>query len=223
MLLTEQEERGGGRHVRRITNDLTSRYGHIDGTTWSGAAHCLTNEGATWSQQWQHFFFSNNFDFFFFQSEFFSHSTTHRETIFFHPKAFVVIFSFLVPYFECLSDEDFPPKDLELQVNARFLLYVRFFPFYCIYFPTPPPLFLYIFRLFSHFIHNFFLTPISFSSAIFFFISFEWYEMKMSILSLTLSFKEKNILPTPISCSFAIWKMKGKNVVGGGTDEPRYF
>lgn len=50
--------------------------------------------------------------------------------------------------------------------------------------------------------------------------------MKMSILSLTLSFKEKRkkkCLPPPISCSFAIWKMKGKNVVGGGTDEPRYF
>lgn len=38
--------------------------------------------------------------------------------------------------------------------------------------------------------------------------------MKMSILSLTLSFKEKKI-SFPISCSFAIWKMKGKNVVGG--------
>lgn len=170
MLLTEQEESGGGRHVCRITNDMTSRYGHIDGTTWSGAAHCLTNEGATWSQQWQ-YFFSAIISIFFCQSEFFSHSTTHRETIFFHPKAFVVIFSFLVPYFECLSDEDFPPKDLELQVNARFLLYVRFFPFYCIY--SPPPLFLYIFRLFSHFIHNFFSYPhFFFLGDFFFFFSF---------------------------------------------------
>lgn len=116
-------------------------------------------------------FFSNNFDFFF-HPEFFSHSTTHREMIFFHPKAFVVIFSLLVPYFECLSDEDFPPKDLELQVNASFLLYVRFFPFYCIYF-LPPPFFLYIFRLFSHFIHNFFfLPPFLFPWRFFFFFHF---------------------------------------------------
>lgn len=175
MLLTEQEESGGGRHVRRITNDLTSRYGHIDGTTWSGAAHCLTNEGATWSQQWQHFFFSNNFDFLF-QAEFFSHSTTHRETIFFHPTAFVVIFSFLVPYFECLSDEDFPPKDLELQVNARFLLYVRFFSI-LLYIFSPPPFF------YTYFVSSlilsiiFFLTPISFSSAIFIIFFFHFFRM----------------------------------------------
>lgn len=115
-------------------------------------------------------FFSNNFDFLF-QAEFFSHSTTHRETIFFHPKAFVVIFSFLVPYFECLSDEDFPPKDLELQVNARFLLYVRFFPSYCIYFL--PPLFFYTYFVSSLILSIiFFLTPISFSSAIFIIIFF---------------------------------------------------
>lgn len=159
-------------------------------------------------------FFSNNFDFLF-QAEFFSHSTTHRETIFFHPKAFVVIFSFLVPYFECLSDEDFPPKDLELQVNARFLLYVRFFPSYCIYF-LPPPLFFYTYFVSSLILSIiFFLTPISFSSAIFFFISFEWYEMKMSILSLTLSFKEKNLSPTPHIVFFCDLENERKKCSGG--------
>lgn len=163
-------------------------------------------------------FFSNNFDFFYFILNFFRTLPHTEKRFFFHPKAFVVIFSFLVPYFECLSDEDFPPKDLELQVNARFLLYVRFFPFYCIYFlhPTPPPLFLYILRLFSHFIHNFFPYPhFFFLGDFFFFISFEWYEMKMSILSLTLSFKEKKSPPTPHIVFFCDLENERKKCSGG--------